>query len=74
MSANLERVELNPVEAKRTYNFPNGQKVSYENVVAVFKNTGSTGRIETLNDGKTMIHIINNSWLTIDIDSAKFTV
>lgn len=71
----LERVELNPKEEKRTYNFPNGDKLEFENVVAIFKNTGTTSRIETVNMyGETFVHIIKNDWISIDIKTDKFTV
>lgn len=71
----LERIELNPKEEKRTYNFPNGDKLEFENVVAIFKNTGATSRIETVDMyGETFIHIIKNDWISIDIKADKFTV
>lgn len=74
MSEFIERIELDPIEKSRTYNFPNGQQITYDNVVAVYKTNGSTGRIETYNNGEKRIHIINNNWLTIDIDSKDFTL
>lgn len=74
MCNDLERVALDPMESKRTYNFANGDKVSYDNVVAIFKNTGETSRIETLYKGKTRIHIIKGNWISIDIEAMSFTV
>lgn len=70
----MERVKLVPMECSRTYNFPNGHQIVYKNVVAVYSSKGKTSRIETLNEGETLLHIINSNWLSIDIDTPNFTV
>ena len=65
--------KLDPIETKRTYTFPKGEKVVLENVVEFGTREGGSGshRLKTL-DGK--LHIVNTGWLNVEIIADEFTV
>lgn len=63
-------VELNPIEAKRTYTFPNGT-VELENVSELTVSKSGTHRLKT-QDG--ILHIVPVGWLHIEIDCSDWTL
>lgn len=53
-------------EQQRTYTFPNGDKISLQDVVGISVSASGTHRINT-KDG--LKHIIPPSWIHIEIDT-----
>lgn len=67
----MELTKLNPAEKSRTYSFPNGEKVTLNDVTHFLARESGTHRLQTA-DGK--LHIVPVGWLHVEIDAASFTV
>jgi hypothetical protein len=64
----------NPIELSeksRTYHFPKGDKLTFEQVTELIVRESGTHRLKTA-DGK--LHIIPVGWLGITIDESEWTV
>lgn len=58
-------------ESKRTYFFPNNERVVLEQITELIVRDSGTHRLKTA-DNK--LHIIPNGWLHIEIDESDWTV
>ena len=67
----MELKQLDPKEEKRTYVFPNGERVTLSKVTHFLARESGTHRLQT-EDGN--LHIIPVGWLHIEIEAAKFTL
>lgn len=61
----LEDQAVTLSEAKRTYHFPDGQGIEFENIIELIVHDSGTHRLKT-NDGR--LHIVAPGWLAITID------
>lgn len=64
--ATIAWTELNPAEKSRTYTFPTGLRITYDNVVRIEIRESGKHRIETA-DGKKAF--ICPGWVALDIDT-----
>lgn len=62
--------ELNPPEKSRTYTFPTGLKITYENVARIEIRESGKHRLETADGRKAFIC---PGWIAIDIDTPEWT-
>jgi hypothetical protein len=68
----IELQPLNPPEKSRTYTFPGGDVLSFQDVTHFLARlTSGTHRLKTA-DGK--MHIVASGWLSITMDVESFTV
>lgn len=67
----MDMTELNPAERSRTYEFPNGETVTLENVTHLAVSASGTHRIKT---GDGMLHIVPVGWHHIVIDADDWTL
>lgn len=66
-----ELVPLNPPERKRTYHFPNAEKVVLENVTHLLVRPSGTHRLMTA-DGRKWI--VPTGWLAVELDMDDWTL
>lgn len=64
-------IELNPVERKRTYNYPNGAKVALFGVTHLEVRSSGTHRLKTADQH---LHIVQPGWVHIEIDADDWTL
>lgn len=67
----IDLPKLEAPERSRTYQFPNGESVTIENVTHFLARESGTHRLQT-SDGK--LHIVPTGWLHITIDAGAFSV
>lgn len=70
MHKDIKWSELNPAEKKRTYHFPGGEAVTFENVVRVEVRESGKHRIETADGRKAFVC---PGWLWLEIDTPEWT-
>jgi hypothetical protein len=70
MHGNIKWTELNPAERKRTYHFPGGDSISFENVVRIEVRDSGKHRIETADGRKAFVC---PGWLWMEIDVPEWT-
>lgn len=58
-------------EQNRRYIFPNGETVTFKNVVKFGVGSSGTHRLETKDGQK---HIVNTGWLAINLDLDEWTL
>lgn len=68
--AEINWVELNPPERSRTYYFPGGGKVVFENVTRIEVRESGKHRIETANGRKAFV---SPSWIMMEVDTDQWT-
>lgn len=66
-----EMVALSPPEKTRTYVYPNGQRLTYQDVVSICVRPSGTHRLE-LASGKKVI--VAPGWAAIELDVPNWTV
>jgi hypothetical protein len=64
----IQWTELSPPERKRTYHFPNGEMMTFENVVRVEVRESGKHRIET-KDGRKAFVCPGWLWMELDVDT-----
>lgn len=67
----MEMTKLDPVEKKRTYYFPDGNKIEIENVSEFLYRESGRHRLKTLEN---KLYIIQNGWFYIEIEANDFTI
>lgn len=67
----LELPKLDPIEASRTYTFPNGGQVALKGVTNLLVRPSGNHRLKT-SDGK--LHIVPAGWIHLEIEAPGFTV
>ena len=67
---NLNFTAINPPEKKRTYLFPGGEKLEFEQVAAVCVRPSGSHRLETASGKK---YIVAPGWLAIELDMEHWT-
>jgi hypothetical protein len=67
MTTAINWTELAPPERKRTYHFPGGDTVSFENVTRIEVRDSGKHRVETA-DGRKAFVCPGWLWLEIDVD------
>lgn len=70
MHANIKWTELNPAEKKRTYHFPGGEEVTFENVVRIEVRESGKHRLETADGRKAFVC---PGWLWMELEVAEWT-
>jgi len=70
MASGIKWTELDPPERKRTYLFPGGERVTFENVVRVEVRESGKHRVETADGRKAFVC---PGWLVMEIDTAEWT-
>jgi hypothetical protein len=63
--------KLDPAERSREYVFPGGERLKYQDVVALGVSSRGTHRLE-LKDGRKII--VPMGWLAIELDVDKWTL
>jgi hypothetical protein len=66
----IKWTELNPVEKSRTYTFPSGFKITYENVVRIEVRESGKHRIETASGQKAFVC---PGWIALDIETPEWS-